>query len=119
MATASRTPARTMFRTAAAPGTRRPGARPRRGTAGGPRQLRRPVRRRDRGFIRPPRRRPRRRLARIIFCAVRLLDALRDRQLLADAFPGESWRPWSAFLAALDGLPLDAEQLDLYRRCTG
>jgi hypothetical protein len=41
---------------------------------------------------------------------VSILDALDDPQLFASLFPS-SWAPWRAFLAAIYGLPLDAEGL--------
>src|SRR5688572_10137648 len=47
-----------------------------------------------------------------------ILNALDDTQLLALLF-GPSWAPWRAFLAAVYGLPLHGEGLELYRRCTG
>ena len=31
----------------------------------------------------------------------------------------QSWQAWLAFLAALFALPMDAEQLAIYRDCTG
>lgn len=39
-----------------------------------------------------------------------------------DALPwvqGDNWKPWRAFLAALYGLPMDDEELAIYRKCTG
>jgi hypothetical protein len=51
-----------------------------------------------------------------------ILDAIRDRRLLG-ASPAlanlESWAPWLTFLAAVYGLPLDAEGRALFKRCTG
>jgi len=50
---------------------------------------------------------------------ITLLDALEDRALFGRAFAGPSWRPWNVFLRAVFALPLEGEDLDLYRRCTG
>jgi hypothetical protein len=51
---------------------------------------------------------------------VNILDAMRDDNLFAPWFrdPG-TWAAWRAFLAALFALPMDAEQLAVYRQCTG
>jgi hypothetical protein len=55
-----------------------------------------------------------------IGCHVGILQALDDpavfRPLLKDP---ETWDSWRAFLAALFALPMDDEQLDIYRRHTG
>ena len=48
-----------------------------------------------------------------------ILDAARDDNVFGRHFRGETWLPWFAFLAALFALPMSAEQLELYRRCTG
>jgi hypothetical protein len=48
-----------------------------------------------------------------------IIEVLDDQTKLARFFPGESWQAWRAFLAALFGLPLDAEGLELFRRHTG
>ena len=49
-----------------------------------------------------------------------ILEALDDRNLLgASIRDAESWRPWRALLAAAFGLPLSADELALYRQCTG
>jgi hypothetical protein len=49
-----------------------------------------------------------------------ILAALDDRNLLgASIRDAESWKPWRALLAAAFGLPLDQDQLSLYRACTG
>jgi hypothetical protein len=48
---------------------------------------------------------------------VTILDALDDDRLFAPHFAERSWKPWRALLAALFGLPLDAEGSELYRRC--
>ena len=53
---------------------------------------------------------------------VTILDAIRDRGLLGavTAFSDLStWGPWLTFLAAVYGLPLDSEGLELFKRCTG
>jgi len=51
---------------------------------------------------------------------VTILEALSDPKLFAPFFhPSESWRGWQTFLAALFGLPLDPEELSLYRKHTG
>ncbi len=48
-----------------------------------------------------------------------ILEALDDRQLFGGALRRpETWRAWCAFLAALFGLPLDAEQAALFAQCT-
>jgi hypothetical protein len=51
---------------------------------------------------------------------VNILDAVRDPNLFEPWFrdPG-TWSAWRAFLAAAFALPMDAEQLAAYRRCTG
>jgi hypothetical protein len=50
-----------------------------------------------------------------------ILDCIRDQRLFASWFEEDwaSWQPWLAFLAALFALPMDAEQLAIYRECTG
>jgi hypothetical protein len=49
-----------------------------------------------------------------------ILDAVGDRNLFAPWFKDKaSWQAWFAFLRALFALPLTAEQLALYRDCTG
>jgi hypothetical protein len=50
---------------------------------------------------------------------VTIIDALNDARLFKSDFPADTWRPWSAYLRAVFGLPLDSEALDLYRQCTG
>ena len=49
-----------------------------------------------------------------------IIEALDDRNLLGASIrdPG-SWRSWRALLTAAFGLPLDQDQLALYRQCTG
>jgi hypothetical protein len=49
-----------------------------------------------------------------------LLDAIADRNLFASKwFRGSSWSSWRTFIAALFALPLRANELALYRQCTG
>src|SRR5262245_61606276 len=49
-----------------------------------------------------------------------ILEAVSDPKVFGQHFRGgESWRAWRAFLAALFGLPLDAEAKEIYRACTG
>ncbi len=49
-----------------------------------------------------------------------ILAALDDRNLLgASIRDAESWKPWRALLAAAFGLELSADELALYRQCTG
>lgn len=48
-----------------------------------------------------------------------ILEVLSDPALFAPHFRGDTWRTWRVLLSAIFGLPLDPEQLDLYRRHTG
>lgn len=48
-----------------------------------------------------------------------ILQALDDRQLFLPFFPPKKWRRWRVLLAALFGLPIVEEDLELYRTCTG
>lgn len=49
-----------------------------------------------------------------------LLDAFADPRLFAKFFPDpESWIAWRSLIGACFGLPLDNEQLAIYRKCTG
>jgi len=49
-----------------------------------------------------------------------ILAALDDRNLLgASIRDPDSWKPWRALLAAAFGLPIDQNQAELYRQCTG
>ena len=49
-----------------------------------------------------------------------LLDAFSDPKLFAKFFSDpESWIAWTALIAAAFGLPMNAEQLAIYRKCTG
>jgi hypothetical protein len=51
---------------------------------------------------------------------VTILDALADANLFARFFqPRESWGAWLAFMAAVYGLPMDADALGVYQRHTG
>ena len=53
---------------------------------------------------------------------VTIVDALEDRALFGGlpAFQDLStWRPWLAWLRAVYGLPMDAEDLALFRKHTG
>jgi hypothetical protein len=49
-----------------------------------------------------------------------LLDAIADPKLFAPFFKDpQSWLAWRTFIAAAFGLGMDAEQLAIYRECTG
>jgi len=48
-----------------------------------------------------------------------ILQAIADRKVFAPWFDRGDWTAWQAFLAALFGLPMTADQLALYRECTG
>lgn len=49
-----------------------------------------------------------------------LLDAIEDEALFGPWFKDrETWVAWTAFIAALFGLPMTPEQEVLYRKCTG
>jgi len=50
--------------------------------------------------------------------SVTILDACADPNLFAQWFKRGDWTAWFAFLAALFGLPMSAEQLAIYRKCT-
>jgi Phage Terminase len=50
---------------------------------------------------------------------VDILEALADRRLLGSVLrQPDTWAPWLVFLTALFGLPMTAEQIDIYRACT-
>ncbi len=44
---------------------------------------------------------------------------MNDPALFGPWFKGNTWNAWRAFLAALFGLPMNAEQVALYRKHTG
>lgn len=49
-----------------------------------------------------------------------ILDAISDKHLFRPWFRDRAtWQSWFAFLAALFALPMTAEQLAIYRQCTG
>lgn len=48
-----------------------------------------------------------------------ILDDLDNAELFAPHFPGDTWKAWRAFLAALFALPMDEEALALYCHHTG
>jgi hypothetical protein len=50
---------------------------------------------------------------------VTLAEALRDPNLFARFFRGESWRTWKAFLAALFAEKPQGDDLVVFRECTG
>lgn len=49
-----------------------------------------------------------------------IVQAIRDRNLFGSLFKDpKSWHSWTVYLSFLFGLPIDAEDLDLIRRCSG
>ena len=51
---------------------------------------------------------------------VSIIDAMNDQHLFAKFFRDPTtWAAWRAFLCALFGLPMTAEQLATYQQCTG
>jgi hypothetical protein len=48
-----------------------------------------------------------------------IIEAIDDPDLFGGMFEAPSWEPWRAFLAALQALPMTAEQLNRYRHHTG
>jgi hypothetical protein len=52
---------------------------------------------------------------------ISLIDAISDSALFKPWFERDpaSWVSWMAFLCALFALPMDADQLAIYRKCTG
>ena len=48
-----------------------------------------------------------------------ILQALDDPALFAPHFRGDTWRTWKVFLRSLFALPMDDDQLAIYRRHTG
>src|SRR5215475_3675258 len=52
--------------------------------------------------------------------SITILDAIDDRNLFAPWFRDRAtWLSWRVFLCALFALPMTAEQLAIYRQCTG
>ncbi|MFT3792088.1 MAG: terminase family protein [Rudaea sp.] len=51
--------------------------------------------------------------------SVSILDAIADPKLFGPWFARGDWTAWRAFLAALFGLPMDADMLAIYQRHTG
>ncbi len=50
---------------------------------------------------------------------ISILDAMSDPNLFGAWFRGKSWALWRVFLAAQFGLPMTAEQAELYRKQSG
>jgi hypothetical protein len=50
---------------------------------------------------------------------VNILQSLNDPNVFARYFKGKSWAAWRVFLAALFGLPLGHDQLQLFKQFTG
>ncbi len=48
-----------------------------------------------------------------------LIQAMRDPKVFAAFFRGSTWTAWFAFVAALFGLPMTAQQLAIYQQHTG
>lgn len=48
-----------------------------------------------------------------------ILQAVADPKVFAGHFRGSTWDAWKAFLAALFALPMNEQQLELYRKHTG
>src|SRR5262245_44453245 len=48
-----------------------------------------------------------------------IIRALNDNKLFGRYFKAESWNAWRVFLAALFGLPLTYDQLQLFKQFTG
>ena len=48
-----------------------------------------------------------------------ILDAMHHEALFGQHFEGASWAGWQAFLGALFGLQMTADQRRIYRQCTG
>jgi hypothetical protein len=51
--------------------------------------------------------------------SISIVRAMESRRLWGPQFDDLSYRPWKAYMRAFEGLPLDADQLALYRECTG
>ncbi len=47
-----------------------------------------------------------------------ILEAIQDPNLFGKEFGRQGWRAWRVLLAALFGLPMSPEDLDVYRRHT-
>jgi hypothetical protein len=48
-----------------------------------------------------------------------ILEVLDHPELLGEELKGPSWDAWRAFLCSLFALPMTAEQLEIYKSCTG
>jgi hypothetical protein len=48
-----------------------------------------------------------------------ILAAMADARLFGSAFAGDTWSAWGAFLAAVFGLPMTEDQLELFRASSG
>lgn len=49
-----------------------------------------------------------------------IIQAIKDRNLFGSLFKDPaSWHPWTVYLSALFGLPVDTEDMNLIRRCSG
>src|SRR5215472_19007090 len=48
-----------------------------------------------------------------------IVQALNDPKVFGRFFKAEGWNAWRVFLAALFGLPLGYDQMQLYKQCTG
>ncbi len=48
-----------------------------------------------------------------------ILDAISDARVFGEHFSADTWRAWTAFLAALFALPMTPEQTATYQRFTG
>ena len=48
-----------------------------------------------------------------------ILKAIKDPKVFGQHFRTQTWKPWFAFLAALFGLPMTAEQFAIYTKHTG
>jgi hypothetical protein len=51
--------------------------------------------------------------------AITIIDCLEDDELFKKHFRGDSWGAWWVFLKALFAIPMDREELEIYRRHTG
>lgn len=49
-----------------------------------------------------------------------IIQAIQDRNLFRSLFKDpESWHSWTVYLSSLFGLPIDAEDMNLFRQCSG